>query len=82
MEQARLFIAIALSFLVFFVWNFFFTEKPEPPEQEPGMEQAQPSAPPAQEQTQPYTAPPQPAPVAPTPADPTIAAQPVAMKPR
>jgi YidC/Oxa1 family membrane protein insertase len=28
MEQARMFIAIALSFLVFFVWNYFFVEKP------------------------------------------------------
>ncbi len=27
MEQARLFIAIALSFLVFFIWNIFFVEK-------------------------------------------------------
>ena len=58
MEQARLFIAIALSFLIFFVWNFFFVDKPAPPEQEPAMEQAQQSAPPAQEPAQPYTAPP------------------------
>ncbi len=28
MEQARMFIAIALSFLVFFVWNYFFIDKP------------------------------------------------------
>ena len=27
MEQARLLIAIALSFLVFFVWNFFFVDQ-------------------------------------------------------
>ena len=27
MEQLRLFIAIALSFLVFLVWNFFFVEQ-------------------------------------------------------
>ena len=46
MEQARLFIAIALSFLVFFAWNFFFAEKPAPTDQEPGVEQTQ-SAPPA-----------------------------------
>jgi len=30
MEQARVLIAIVLSFLVFFVWNFFFVEKPAP----------------------------------------------------
>jgi YidC/Oxa1 family membrane protein insertase len=30
MEQARVLIAIVLSFLVFFVWNFFFVEKPTP----------------------------------------------------
>ncbi|MFH2065827.1 MAG: membrane protein insertase YidC [Pseudomonadota bacterium] len=28
MEQARMLLAIALSFLVFFVWNYFFVEKP------------------------------------------------------
>ena len=27
MEQARLLIAILLSFLVFFLWNIFFVEK-------------------------------------------------------
>ncbi len=31
MEQARLFIAIALSFLVLFAWNFFFPEQSTPP---------------------------------------------------
>jgi YidC/Oxa1 family membrane protein insertase len=30
MEQARVLIAIVLSFLVFFLWNFFFVEKPAP----------------------------------------------------
>ncbi|MCG6910451.1 MAG: membrane protein insertase YidC [Deltaproteobacteria bacterium] len=30
MEQGRLLIAIALSVVVFFVWNFFFVEKPVP----------------------------------------------------
>ena len=30
MEQGRVLIAIALSFVVFFVWNFFFVEKPDP----------------------------------------------------
>ena len=29
MEQGRVLIAIALSFAVFFLWNFFFVEKPE-----------------------------------------------------
>jgi len=35
MEQARLFIAIALSLLVFIIWNFFFVEKKvnQPPKQ-------------------------------------------------
>ena len=33
MDQARIFIAIALSFVVFLVWNLFFT--PEPPEKQP-----------------------------------------------
>lgn len=32
MEQARMFIAIGLSFLVFFVWQYFFVE-PQPPAQ-------------------------------------------------
>jgi len=27
MEQGRLFLAIALSFVIFFVWNFFFVDK-------------------------------------------------------
>ena len=30
MEQARVLIAIVLSFLVFFLWNFFFVEKQTP----------------------------------------------------
>ena len=30
MEQARVLIAIVLSFLVFFLWNFFFVDKPAP----------------------------------------------------
>jgi YidC/Oxa1 family membrane protein insertase len=30
MEQARILIAIVLSFLVFFLWNFFFVEKQAP----------------------------------------------------
>ena len=33
MEQSRIFLAIALSFVVFLVWNLFFG--PEPPEQQP-----------------------------------------------
>jgi len=35
MEQGRVLIAIALSFAVFFVWNFFFVEKPEVVQQQP-----------------------------------------------
>ena len=33
MEQARLFIAIGISFAVFFVWSMFFA--PKPPEKAP-----------------------------------------------
>jgi YidC/Oxa1 family membrane protein insertase len=42
MEQARLIIAIALSVLVFILWNFFFAEKKEnqPPKQAQQIEQA------------------------------------------
>lgn len=41
MDQARLFIAIALSFLVFLVWEFFFTDRKPVPErtQEQEIEQ-------------------------------------------
>lgn len=35
MEQGRVLIAIALSFAVFFLWNFFFVEKPEVKQQQP-----------------------------------------------
>ena len=58
MEQARIFIAIALSFLVFFVWNYFFAEKPTPPTKETVTEQA-PAVPPAPKQALPTQAPPQ-----------------------
>jgi YidC/Oxa1 family membrane protein insertase len=37
MEQARMFLAIALSFLVFFVWNYFFVEKPEKDSPQQGL---------------------------------------------
>ena len=30
MDQIRMLIAIALSFLVFFVWQYFFTDRKEP----------------------------------------------------
>jgi len=45
MDQARMFIAIALSFLVFFVWNYFFVEKPEdfPVQQNPAATDSQSS---------------------------------------
>jgi len=33
MEQVRMFLAIALSFLVFFLWNIFFVEKEAPEDQ-------------------------------------------------
>ncbi len=41
MEQARLFIAIALSLLIFIMWNFFFAEKKidQPPKQVQQKEQ-------------------------------------------
>jgi len=49
MEQARVLIAIVLSFAVFFLWNFFFVEEPppkdpatEPTIQEPKEETAEP----------------------------------------
>jgi len=35
MEQGRVIIAIALSFVVFFAWNFFFVEKPDVKQPEP-----------------------------------------------
>ncbi|MBW2613692.1 MAG: membrane protein insertase YidC [Deltaproteobacteria bacterium] len=35
MEQGRVLIAIALSFVVFIGWNFFFVEKPEVKQQQP-----------------------------------------------
>lgn len=37
MEQARLFIAIGISFLIFFVWSIFFA--PKPPEEPPKTQQ-------------------------------------------
>ncbi len=43
MEQARMFLAIALSLLVFVVWNYFFVEKPdlqEPVQEKPITQQA------------------------------------------
>ena len=49
MEQGRVLIAIALSFAVFFLWNFFFVEKPEVEQQPTAVEETvaenrQPSA--------------------------------------
>jgi YidC/Oxa1 family membrane protein insertase len=43
MEQARVLIAIVLSFLVFFLWNFFFVEKqtPETPTAETAVQKAE-----------------------------------------
>jgi YidC/Oxa1 family membrane protein insertase len=35
MEHARIFIAIALSFLIFLLWDFFFTPKPPPQKSTP-----------------------------------------------
>jgi len=50
MDQARMLIAIVLSFLVFFVWSYFFSEKPDversaqaPPAEETVTEDAPPS---------------------------------------
>jgi YidC/Oxa1 family membrane protein insertase len=46
MEQGRMFLAIALSFLVFFAWNYFFVEKPDvnPPEQNIPVNKQQPES--------------------------------------
>ncbi|MCK5784549.1 MAG: membrane protein insertase YidC [Desulfobacterales bacterium] len=35
MEQTRMFLAVVLSFLVFFLWNVFFVEKQEPRKKQP-----------------------------------------------
>ena len=45
MEQARLFIAIALSFLVFFIWQALFVDKEAPQQPKPSapLEQAPPA---------------------------------------
>ncbi len=40
MEQGRIFLAIALSFLIFLVWNLFFVQK-KPPRQKPDVEATQ-----------------------------------------
>jgi YidC/Oxa1 family membrane protein insertase len=47
MEQARMFIAIALSFLVFFLWEMFFVDKEavRPPVEQTGVETAEPAEP-------------------------------------
>jgi len=39
MEQVRMFLAIALSFLVFFLWNIFFVEKDTPEQMEQKVDQ-------------------------------------------
>ncbi len=44
MEQARLFIAIGISFAVFFVWSIFFAPKPPEKAPEPPQETAQTDA--------------------------------------
>ncbi len=43
MEQARVLIAIVLSFAVFFLWNLFFVEEPPPkdPATEPTIQEPQ-----------------------------------------
>ena len=47
MEQARVLIAIVLSFAVFFLWNFFFVEEPPPkdPATEPAIQETQKETP-------------------------------------
>jgi YidC/Oxa1 family membrane protein insertase len=47
MEQARVLIAIVLSFLVFFLWNFFFVEKqtPEVPTTETAVQKTEEKTP-------------------------------------
>ncbi len=41
MEHARIFIAIALSFLIFLLWDFFFTPKTPPQKIAPATEESQ-----------------------------------------
>lgn len=53
MEQARLLLAIALSFLVFFIWNFFFVDQEAMQPRQPPVEATAPAtetepAPPAE----------------------------------
>ena len=73
MEQARLFIAIGISFLVFFVWSFFFAPKaPEAPDQasKDGTEQRAPATPQQPQAPPQATAPATPAVPGPTTATP------------
>jgi len=72
MEQSRLLIAIALSFLVFFAWQALFVDKEAPPQQKPAA---------TAEQTAPAT--PATAPVEPivTPTKPVVA-EPAPVSPR
>lgn len=75
MEQARLFIAIGISFLVFFLWSFFFAPKaPEAPDQasKEGTEQGAPATP-----QQPQAPPQATAPAIPAVPGPPTAAAPV-----
>jgi YidC/Oxa1 family membrane protein insertase len=74
MEQARLFIAIGISFAIFFLWSMFFA--PQPPEQSAEVPQETAQAEPESEVAQPI-APSQPAPAgAPPQAEQTTATQP------
>lgn len=59
MEQARLLIAIVLSFLVFLVWDFFFVEKtPVPGPDQPGQTEQKPAEEePYVSKTEPYEGP-------------------------
>jgi YidC/Oxa1 family membrane protein insertase len=41
MEQTRLFVAIALSFIIFLAWDYFFVSKDAPPPQEPAAVQSE-----------------------------------------
>ncbi len=56
MEQTRLFIAIGISFLIFFLWSLFFA--PTPPEVPPEAAKEESQSAPAQESAQAPAAPP------------------------
>lgn len=67
MEQARILIAIVLSFLVFFLWEFFFVDKVPVQEPQKAIETAEKAAPATETAPPPTAKPYEPAPPAPAP---------------